>query len=194
MPWLYLWTFNFLIGNMLYQGMNDYLSPLLFVMEDESEAFWCFAALMEHIGPNFNRDQSGMQAQLFALSKVSSPSDRCAVWILVSTCLDIGTSIISSCIGMLCFIDMHSIRGCISMLYLCRAAILWHLWYFACCIAVLLYLNYSFYYLSTIFPFWGGGCCSYSYYCYSNADIWSPNFYIDAAVIFALALENMSIM
>lgn len=51
--------------------MSDYLSPLLFVMEDEFEAFWCFAALMERVGPNFNRDQSGMHAQLFALSKVS---------------------------------------------------------------------------------------------------------------------------
>ncbi|KAJ8434960.1 hypothetical protein Cgig2_027803 [Carnegiea gigantea] len=59
--------YNFDLGYC--QGMNDYLSPLLFVMEDESEAFWCFAALMERVGPNFNRDQSGMQAQLFALSK-----------------------------------------------------------------------------------------------------------------------------
>lgn len=50
--------------------MSDYLSPLLFVMEDEFEVFWCFAALMERVGPNFNRDQSGMHAQLFALSKV----------------------------------------------------------------------------------------------------------------------------
>jgi len=41
-------------------------------MEEDSEAFWCFAALMERLGPNFNRDQSGMHAQLFALSKVFS--------------------------------------------------------------------------------------------------------------------------
>lgn len=50
--------------------MSDYLSPILFVMEDESEAFWCFVALMERLGPNFNRDQNGMHTQLFALSKV----------------------------------------------------------------------------------------------------------------------------
>ena len=50
--------------------MSDYLSPILFVMEDESEAFWCFVALMERLGPNFNRDQNGMRTQLFALSKV----------------------------------------------------------------------------------------------------------------------------
>jgi hypothetical protein len=52
------------------QGMSDLLSPILFVMEDESEAFWCFVALMERLGPNFNRDQNGMHSQLFALSKV----------------------------------------------------------------------------------------------------------------------------
>lgn len=52
------------------QGMSDLLSPILFVMDDESEAFWCFVALMERLGPNFNRDQNGMHSQLFALSKV----------------------------------------------------------------------------------------------------------------------------
>ncbi|XP_073262342.1 uncharacterized protein [Populus alba] len=51
-------------------GMSDLLSPILFVMEDESEAFWCFVALMERLGPNFNRDQNGMHSQLFALSKL----------------------------------------------------------------------------------------------------------------------------
>lgn len=50
--------------------MSDFLSPILFVIEDESESFWCFAALMQRLGSNFNRDQSGMHAQLFALSKV----------------------------------------------------------------------------------------------------------------------------
>lgn len=52
------------------QGMSDLLSPILYVMEDESEAFWCFAALMARMAPNFNQDQNGMQAQLLALSKV----------------------------------------------------------------------------------------------------------------------------
>ncbi|KAH9614995.1 hypothetical protein KSS87_001488 [Heliosperma pusillum] len=65
--------YNFDLGYC--QGMSDYLSPLLFVMEDDSEAFWCFAALMERVGPNFNRDQSGMHAQLFALSKLVELSD-----------------------------------------------------------------------------------------------------------------------
>lgn len=54
----------------LFQGMSDFLAPILFVMEDESESFWCFASLMERLGANFNRDQNGMHAQLLALSKV----------------------------------------------------------------------------------------------------------------------------
>uniref|UniRef100_A0A7C9ERA3 TBC1 domain family member 15 n=1 Tax=Opuntia streptacantha TaxID=393608 RepID=A0A7C9ERA3_OPUST len=65
--------YNFDLGYC--QGMSDFLSPILFVMEEDSEAFWCFAALMERLGPNFNRDQSGMHAQLFALSKLVELSD-----------------------------------------------------------------------------------------------------------------------
>ncbi|XP_076916904.1 uncharacterized protein LOC143576760 isoform X2 [Bidens hawaiensis] len=53
-----------------WQGMSDLLSPILYIMKDESEAFWCFVHLLERLGPNFNRDQSGMHSQLFALSKL----------------------------------------------------------------------------------------------------------------------------
>ncbi|KAJ1700347.1 hypothetical protein LUZ63_000126 [Rhynchospora breviuscula] len=60
--------YNFDLGYC--QGMSDLLSPILHVMEDESSAFWCFVALMERLGPNFNRDQSGMHSQLLALSKL----------------------------------------------------------------------------------------------------------------------------
>ncbi|KDO80164.1 hypothetical protein CISIN_1g005652mg [Citrus sinensis] len=60
--------YNFDLGYC--QGMSDLLSPILFVMEDESQSFWCFVALMERLGPNFNRDQNGMHSQLFALSKL----------------------------------------------------------------------------------------------------------------------------
>ncbi|KAG7984475.1 hypothetical protein I3843_04G162900 [Carya illinoinensis] len=60
--------YNFDLGYC--QGMSDLLSPILFVMDDESEAFWCFVALMDRLGPNFNRDQNGMHSQLFAVSKL----------------------------------------------------------------------------------------------------------------------------
>ncbi|TVU28212.1 hypothetical protein EJB05_19721 [Eragrostis curvula] len=60
--------YNFDLGYC--QGMSDFLAPILYVMEDESESFWCFATLMERLGANFNRDQNGMHAQLLALSKL----------------------------------------------------------------------------------------------------------------------------
>jgi hypothetical protein len=60
--------YNFDLGYC--QGMSDLLSPILFVMGDESESFWCFVSLMERLGPNFNRDQNGMHSQLFAISKL----------------------------------------------------------------------------------------------------------------------------
>ncbi|KAM3300918.1 TBC1 domain family member 17 isoform X1 [Capsicum chacoense] len=60
--------YNFDLGYC--QGMSDLLSPILYVMEDEAESFWCFVALMEQLGPNFNRDQNGVHSQLFALSKL----------------------------------------------------------------------------------------------------------------------------
>ena len=31
------------------QGMSDLAAPLLCVMRDEAEAFWCFACLMEKL-------------------------------------------------------------------------------------------------------------------------------------------------
>ncbi|XP_078437533.1 rabGAP/TBC domain-containing protein [Wolffia australiana] len=60
--------YNFDLGYC--QGMSDLLSPILFVMGDESETFWCFVSLMDRLGPNFNRDQSGMHSQLFSLLKL----------------------------------------------------------------------------------------------------------------------------
>lgn len=67
----YSHDFSFILLLSVLKGMSDLLSPILFVMEDESQSFWCFVALMERLGPNFNRDQNGMHSQLFALSKVS---------------------------------------------------------------------------------------------------------------------------
>ncbi|KAM6553382.1 hypothetical protein CsatB_014144 [Cannabis sativa] len=60
--------YNFDLGYC--QGMSDLLSPILFVMGNEADSFWCFVSLMERLGPNFNRDQNGMHTQLFAISKL----------------------------------------------------------------------------------------------------------------------------
>jgi hypothetical protein len=40
-------TFPFFLGYV--QGMSDLLSPLLYVMENEVDAFWCFASYMDQM-------------------------------------------------------------------------------------------------------------------------------------------------
>ncbi|KAK1662242.1 hypothetical protein QYE76_050401 [Lolium multiflorum] len=61
----------FELSHIMYlMGMSDFLAPILHVMEDESEPFWCFASLMERLRGNFNCDQNGMHAQLLGLSKL----------------------------------------------------------------------------------------------------------------------------
>lgn len=61
-----MWRIHFLFEQMLYlawhslqffppllqgyvQGMSDLLSPILVVMENEVEAFWCFVGFMEKL-------------------------------------------------------------------------------------------------------------------------------------------------
>jgi len=54
--------FNFDLGYV--QGMSDLLAPILYVLNNEVDAFWCFAAYMERVNLNFELDQSGIKAQL----------------------------------------------------------------------------------------------------------------------------------
>ncbi|CAF3389048.1 unnamed protein product [Rotaria sp. Silwood1] len=54
--------FNFDLGYV--QGMNDLLSPILIVMDNEVDAFWCFVGLMERMEQNFHMDQSHITRQL----------------------------------------------------------------------------------------------------------------------------------
>jgi TBC1 domain family member 15 len=54
---------NFDVGYV--QGMNDLLSPILFMFQgDEAEAFWCFVALMRSRAALFDSDQAGMTQEL----------------------------------------------------------------------------------------------------------------------------------
>ena len=46
------------------QGMSDLLSPILILMEDEVDSFWCFCGLMESEANNFEIMQHFMQTQL----------------------------------------------------------------------------------------------------------------------------------
>ncbi|XP_077287126.1 TBC1 domain family member 15/17 [Arctopsyche grandis] len=54
--------YNFDLGYV--QGMSDLLSPILFVLKDEVDAFWCFVGFMDKVHTNFDIDQAGMKLQL----------------------------------------------------------------------------------------------------------------------------------
>ncbi|XP_028409145.1 TBC1 domain family member 17-like [Dendronephthya gigantea] len=54
--------YNFDLGYV--QGMSDLLSPILFVMDDEADAFWCFVGFMEMVADNFEMNQAAIHKQL----------------------------------------------------------------------------------------------------------------------------------
>jgi len=71
-----LLTYCFLNYDLGYvQGMNELLSPIFYVIEDEATAFWCFHGLMQSFESNFHRDQNGMHTQLLQLSRVLQTLD-----------------------------------------------------------------------------------------------------------------------
>jgi hypothetical protein len=43
--------------------MSDLAAPILYIMQDEALAFWCFSALMERMEANFSTDSTSMQVQ-----------------------------------------------------------------------------------------------------------------------------------
>lgn len=57
--------YNFDLGYV--QGMSDLLSPILMVMDNEEDAFWCFVGFIKRVMSNFDLDQSGMKKQLTQL-------------------------------------------------------------------------------------------------------------------------------
>ncbi|XWS61534.1 hypothetical protein CRYUN_Cryun07bG0133500 [Craigia yunnanensis] len=57
------------------QGMSDLLSPIISVVEDESEAFWCFAGFMKRARHNFRLDEVGIRRQLNIVSKIIKCKD-----------------------------------------------------------------------------------------------------------------------
>lgn len=54
--------FDFDLGYV--QGMSDLLSPILYVMENEVDAFWCFVYYMDQMHQNFEEQMHGMKTQL----------------------------------------------------------------------------------------------------------------------------------
>ncbi|KAK1258397.1 hypothetical protein QJS04_geneDACA006991 [Acorus gramineus] len=57
------------------QGMSDLLSPILAVIEDDDEAFWCFVGFMKKARHNFRLDEVGIRRQLNIVSKIIKSKD-----------------------------------------------------------------------------------------------------------------------
>uniref|UniRef100_A0AAY4BL03 Rab-GAP TBC domain-containing protein n=1 Tax=Denticeps clupeoides TaxID=299321 RepID=A0AAY4BL03_9TELE len=58
------------------QGMSDLLSPILYVMENEVDAFWCFTSFMDEMHKNFEEQMQGMKTQLIQLGTLLRLLDR----------------------------------------------------------------------------------------------------------------------
>ncbi|XP_009119907.1 TBC1 domain family member 15 isoform X1 [Brassica rapa] len=57
------------------QGMSDLLSPILAVISEDHEAFWCFVGFMKKARHNFRLDEAGIQRQLGIVSKIIKSKD-----------------------------------------------------------------------------------------------------------------------
>nr|CAD7571204.1 unnamed protein product [Timema californicum] len=66
--------YNFDLGYV--QGMSDLLSPILCLMTNEVDAFWCFVGFMDKVCSNFDLDQAGMKQQLSQLFCLLNVSER----------------------------------------------------------------------------------------------------------------------
>ncbi|XP_053612479.1 TBC1 domain family member 15 isoform X2 [Plodia interpunctella] len=60
--------YNFDLGYV--QGMSDVLAPLLLLLDNEVDSFWCFVGFMDKIVSNFDMDQAGMKQQLQQLQQL----------------------------------------------------------------------------------------------------------------------------
>ncbi|XP_051143735.1 rab GTPase-activating protein 22-like isoform X2 [Andrographis paniculata] len=57
------------------QGMSDLLSPLIAVITEDHEAFWCFVGFMKKARHNFRLDEVGIRRQLNIVSKIIKYKD-----------------------------------------------------------------------------------------------------------------------
>ncbi|KAM1585155.1 rab GTPase-activating protein 22-like isoform X2 [Malus sylvestris] len=57
------------------QGMSDLLSPIISVVEEDHEAFWCFVGFMKKARHNFRLDEAGIRRQLGLVSKIIKCKD-----------------------------------------------------------------------------------------------------------------------
>ncbi|KAJ1378761.1 Rab-GTPase-TBC domain [Sesbania bispinosa] len=52
------------------QGMSDLLSPIISVLSEDHEAFWCFVGFMKKARQNFRLDEVGIRRQLDIVAKI----------------------------------------------------------------------------------------------------------------------------
>ncbi|KAL5539726.1 hypothetical protein UlMin_045007, partial [Ulmus minor] len=57
------------------QGMSDLLTPIISVVEEDHEAFWCFVGFMKRARHNFRLDEIGIRRQLSTVSKIIKGKD-----------------------------------------------------------------------------------------------------------------------
>ncbi|KAJ7965284.1 GTPase-activating protein GYP7 [Quillaja saponaria] len=57
------------------QGMSDLLSPIVSVISEDHEAFWCFVGFMKKARHNFRLDEVGIRRQLNIVSKIIKSKD-----------------------------------------------------------------------------------------------------------------------
>ncbi|CBI23061.3 unnamed protein product, partial [Vitis vinifera] len=57
------------------QGMSDLLSPIISVILEDHEAFWCFVGFMRKARHNFRLDEIGIRRQLNTVSKIIKSKD-----------------------------------------------------------------------------------------------------------------------
>ncbi|XP_044461815.1 rab GTPase-activating protein 22-like isoform X2 [Mangifera indica] len=57
------------------QGMSDLLSPIIAVITEDHEAFWCFVGFMKKARHNFRLDEVGIRRQLNIVSKIIKCKD-----------------------------------------------------------------------------------------------------------------------
>ncbi|KAI3471249.1 hypothetical protein Pfo_027912 [Paulownia fortunei] len=57
------------------QGMSDLLSPIISVITEDNEAFWCFVGFMKKARHNFRLDEVGIRRQLNIVSKIIKYKD-----------------------------------------------------------------------------------------------------------------------
>lgn len=55
--------------------MSDLLAPVLYVVRNEVDAFWCFVGFMQRVKENFDIEHGGMKKQFVAVNDILKAAD-----------------------------------------------------------------------------------------------------------------------